>query len=178
MDLNFDDATLAFRVEVRDFLATNKEHFPRKSYDTAEGFGQHRHWDKVLFDAGLSVIPWPAEYGGRDAHCCSGSCTRGSTSAQERQPRQRNGTSMLAPTLFAHGTQEQRMQVLPKMTGDLGAGLAEQSPAATLRHCGRRRPGPTAAGRSTARRSGALRHRSATGRSGCSGRIPKLSAAA
>ena len=48
MDLNFDDATLEFRVEVRDFLAANKQHFPTKSYDTAEGFEQHRHWDKVL----------------------------------------------------------------------------------------------------------------------------------
>ena len=67
MDLNFDDATLAFQAEVRDFLATNKESFPTKSYDTAEGFEQHRRWDKVLFDAGLSVITWPEKYGGRDA---------------------------------------------------------------------------------------------------------------
>ena len=56
MDLNFDDATLELQAEVRDFLAANKESFPTKSYDTAEGFEQHRRWDKVLFDAGLSVI--------------------------------------------------------------------------------------------------------------------------
>ena len=48
MDLNFDDATLDFQAEVRDFLAANKESFPTKSYDTAEGFEQHRHWDKTL----------------------------------------------------------------------------------------------------------------------------------
>ena len=67
MDLNFDEATEEFRAEVRDFLAANKAHFPTKSYDTAEGFAQHRVWDKVLFDAGLSVIAWPEKYGGRDA---------------------------------------------------------------------------------------------------------------
>src|SRR6185312_3958796 len=67
MDLNLDDATLTFQAEIRDFLAANKESFPTKSYDTAEGFEQHRHWDKVLFDAGLSVITWPEKYGGRDA---------------------------------------------------------------------------------------------------------------
>ena len=42
MDLKFDDATLAFRAEVRDFLASKKDSFPTKSYDTAEGFEQHR----------------------------------------------------------------------------------------------------------------------------------------
>ena len=31
MDLNLDDATLAFQAEVRDFLAANKESFPTKS---------------------------------------------------------------------------------------------------------------------------------------------------
>ena len=67
MDLNFDDATLEFQGEVREFLTANKDSFPTKSYDTAEGFEQHRRWDKVLYDAGLSVITWPEKYGGRDA---------------------------------------------------------------------------------------------------------------
>jgi len=116
MDLNFDDATLAFQAEVRDFLASNKDSFPTKSYDTAEGFEQHRRWDKVLFDAGLSVITWPEKYGGRDASLLqwvvyeeeyfrAGAPGRASA----------NGTSMLAPTLFAHGTEAQLDRVLPKM---------------------------------------------------------------
>lgn len=116
MDLNFDDETEAFRVEVRDFLAANSDKFPTESYDTAEGFEQHRRWDKVLFDAGLSVIAWPKKYGGRDAtllqwvvyeeeYFRAGAPGRASA----------NGTSMLAPTLFAHGTQEQLDRVLPKM---------------------------------------------------------------
>ena len=67
MDLDFDDDTCAFQQEVRQFLTANRDSFPTQSYDTAEGFGQHRHWDKVLFDAGLSVITWPRKYGGRDA---------------------------------------------------------------------------------------------------------------
>ena len=116
MDLNFDDATLAFQAEVREFLTSNKESFPTKSYDTAEGFQQHRRWDKTLFDAGLSVITWPEKYGGRDAtllqwvvyeeeYFRAGAPGRASA----------NGTSMLAPTLFAHGTEEQLDRVLPKM---------------------------------------------------------------
>ena len=116
MDLHYDAKTSAFRDEVRTFLAENTAAFPTESYDTAEGFEQHRHWDKVLFDAGLSVITWPAEYGGRDAtllqwvvfeeeYFRAGAPGRASA----------NGTSMLAPTLFSHGTEEQLTRILPKM---------------------------------------------------------------
>src|SRR6201997_4045821 len=116
MDLDFDKETQSFQAEVRAFLAANRESFPTKSYDTAEGFEQHRRWDKVLFDAGLSVITWPEKYGGRDAtllqwvvfeeeYFRAGAPGRASA----------NGTSMLAPTLFAHGTLEQLDRVLPKM---------------------------------------------------------------
>jgi alkylation response protein AidB-like acyl-CoA dehydrogenase len=116
MDLDFDEATEEFRAEVRDFLEANKRSFPTKSYDTADGFEQHRRWDKVLYDAGLSVITWPEKYGGRDAtllawvvfeeeYFRAGAPGRASA----------NGTSMLAPTLFTHGTEEQLDRVLPKM---------------------------------------------------------------
>jgi alkylation response protein AidB-like acyl-CoA dehydrogenase len=116
MDLDFDEATEEFRAEVRDFLEANKGSFPTRSYDTADGFEQHRRWDKVLYDAGLSVITWPEKYGGRDApllawvvfeeeYFRAGAPGRASA----------NGTSMLAPTLFAHGTEEQLDRVLPKM---------------------------------------------------------------
>lgn len=116
MDLDFDDATEHFRAEVGNFLAANTASFPTKSYDTAEGFEQHRRWDNVLFDAGLSVITWPEKYGGRDAtllqwvvfeeeYFRAGAPGRASA----------NGTSMLAPTLFADGTEEQLDRVLPKM---------------------------------------------------------------
>ncbi len=116
MDLSYDDETLAFRDEVRAFLAANRHEFPTKSYDCAEGFAQHRRWDRVLFDARLSVIAWPERYGGRDASLLhwvvfeeeyfrAGAPGRASA----------NGTSMLAPTLFAHGTEEQLDRILPKM---------------------------------------------------------------
>ncbi len=116
MDLQFDDETRAFQREVREFLSSHRDEFPTRSYDTAEGFEQHRRWDRVLFDAGLSVITWPQKYGGRDASLLqwvvyeeeyfrAGAPGRASA----------NGTSMLAPTLFAHGTDEQLDRILPKM---------------------------------------------------------------
>ena len=116
MDIDYDDATCAFRDEVRGFLAANRHEFPTRSYDSAEGFDQHRRWDRVLFDAGLSVITWPEKYGGRDANLLqwvvfeeeyfrAGAPGRASA----------NGISMLAPTLFGHGTEEQLDRILPKM---------------------------------------------------------------
>jgi alkylation response protein AidB-like acyl-CoA dehydrogenase len=116
MDLHIDDETSAFQQEVREFLSSHRDEFPTRSYDTASGFEQHRRWDKVLFDAGLSVITWPQKYGGRDAtllqwvvyeeeYFRAGAPGRASA----------NGTSMLAPTLFTHGTDEQLDRILPKM---------------------------------------------------------------
>src|ERR1700752_2129546 len=116
MDLDFDEATQEFRAEVRGFLAANRESIPAKSYDTAQGFEQHRRWDRVLFDAGLSVVTWPQKYGGGHAppflwgvfeeeYFRAGAPGRASA----------NGASMLAPTLFAHGTEAQRDRILPKM---------------------------------------------------------------
>ncbi len=120
MDPTFDDATLALQGEVREFLAANRSAFPTACYDSAEGFDQHRRWDRTLYDAGLSAITWPEKYGGRDAtllqwvvyeeeYFRAGAPARASA----------NGMSLLAPTLFAHGTQEQLDRVLPKMaSGD------------------------------------------------------------
>lgn len=45
MDLVFDDATTAFRDEVRSFLEANVPATPLKSMDTAEGFEEHRQWE-------------------------------------------------------------------------------------------------------------------------------------
>ncbi|MCW1958966.1 MAG: acyl-CoA dehydrogenase family protein [Mycobacterium sp.] len=116
MDLTYDEATCAFRDEVRIFLAANRHEFPTKSYDNAEGFAQHRRWDRVLFDAGFSVITWPRRYGGRDATLLQWVvCEEEYFRAGAPGRASANGTSMLAPTLFAHGTDEQRDRVLPKM---------------------------------------------------------------
>ncbi|MGB8792300.1 MAG: acyl-CoA dehydrogenase family protein [Mycobacterium sp.] len=116
MDLDFDDDTATFQQEVREFLAAHRESFPTLSYDTAEGFEQHRRWDKVLFDAGFSVITWPRKYGGRDATLLQWVVFEEEYFRADAPGRaSANGTSMLAPTLFAHGTEEQLDRILPKM---------------------------------------------------------------
>ena len=44
MDLTYSPKQKAFRQEVRQWLAANLPSRPLASYDTREGFEQHRQW--------------------------------------------------------------------------------------------------------------------------------------
>ncbi|MBB3039265.1 acyl-CoA dehydrogenase family protein [Hoyosella altamirensis] len=116
MDLDLDAATIAFRDEVRAWLRDNVDHAPRESYDTATGFEQHCAWERRLADARLSVVSWPFEFGGRDASLLQWVIFEEEYFAAGAPPRvSANGINMLGPTLFSHGTDEQRRRVLPRM---------------------------------------------------------------
>ena len=108
MDLTFSDSELAFRDEIRTWLSENMTGEDWAPMDTQEGFEQHRGWERTLFDAGWSVPNWPAAYGGRECsliewllyeeqYYLSGAPGRVNT----------NGITLLGPTLFSWGTQEQ-----------------------------------------------------------------------
>ncbi|GAB3905078.1 acyl-CoA dehydrogenase family protein [Kibdelosporangium lantanae] len=115
MNLDLDAATLAFRDEVRAWLA---EHVPERlpPMDTAEGFAAHRAWERRLFDARMSVVSWPTEYGGRDASLLRWVVFEEEYYAAGAPARvSQNGIFLLAPTLFSHGTEEQLRRVLPPM---------------------------------------------------------------
>jgi alkylation response protein AidB-like acyl-CoA dehydrogenase len=114
--LAVDEATEAFRAEVRAYLADRVPSTPLPSMDTEEGFAAHREWERTLFDDRWAVVSWPPEFGGRDAtleqwlifeeeYYASGAPGRVS----------QNGIFLLAPTLFSFGTDEQRERILPKM---------------------------------------------------------------
>lgn len=116
MDLEFDDADVAFRDEVRAWLAGNVPAEPLPSFDTAEGFAAHRAWEAKLADAGLAAVSWPAEFGGRDATMLQWVIFEEEYYAAGAPLRvNQNGLFMLAPTLFSHGTDEQRARILPAM---------------------------------------------------------------
>lgn len=120
MDLSFTSTELAFRDEIRNWLAANLPSEPLKSMDTPDGFEQHREWEKKLFAAGWSVPAWPEKYGGRDCSLVEwllyeeeywGSGAPGRVSA--------NGVSLLAPTIFEFATPEQQERfLLPMASGE------------------------------------------------------------
>ncbi|MBE1493517.1 alkylation response protein AidB-like acyl-CoA dehydrogenase [Amycolatopsis lexingtonensis] len=114
MDLDIDEASAAFRDEAREWLAANVPTLP--SMDTAEGFAAHREWEARLAEARWSVVSWPAEYHGRDASMLQWLLFEEEYYAARAPGRvSQNGIFMLGPTLFAHGTQEQRDRILPPM---------------------------------------------------------------
>ena len=116
MDLDLDPPVRAFRDEVRAWLAEHVPAEPLPSMDTAEGFARHREWEKQLAHARLSVVAWPEEHGGRDASLLEWVLFEEEYHAAGAPGRVgQNGLFLLAPTLFAHGTQEQRDRLLPAM---------------------------------------------------------------
>jgi alkylation response protein AidB-like acyl-CoA dehydrogenase len=120
VDLDEPAEVAEFRAEVRAWLA---EHVPAErlpSMDTEEGFARHREWEAELARARLSVVSWPREYGGRDVDLWCWLAFEEEYYAAGAPGRvAQNGIFLLAPTLFAHGTDEQRDRLLPRMaTGE------------------------------------------------------------
>ena len=168
-----------FRAEVRGWLRAHVPDAPLPSVDTAEGFQRHRAWERELAAARLSVVSWPAAYGGRDASLLEWLVFEEEYYAAGAPARVgQNGLFLLAPTLFQHGTAEQRDRLLPPMARadevwaqawsepDAGSDLAAIRATATRVEAGSR-PG-AGAGCCRARRPGAPGRRLRTRPSACS----------
>jgi alkylation response protein AidB-like acyl-CoA dehydrogenase len=116
MDLSDTPAEASFRSEIRDWLADNVPRPALPSGDTREGFPLHVEWERRLFEARWSVVSWPARYGGRDASVWEWLIFEEEYyRAGAPQRVTQNGIFLLAPTLFAFGTDEQRDTLLPRM---------------------------------------------------------------
>ena len=116
MNLDFDQATQEFRAEVAEWLAVHVPATPLPSVDTAEGFAAHRAFERELADARLAAVSWPEQFGGRDASLLDWLVFEEEYHAAGAPVRVgQNGLFVLAPTLLAHGTDEQKTRILPAM---------------------------------------------------------------
>ncbi len=116
IDLDLTAEEAAFQAQARAWLAANIPSEPLASGDTREGFAQHLEWERRLFDARWAVVSWPERYGGRGASLvewCLFEEAYYAAGAPQRVTQ--NGIFLLAPTLFAFGTEAQRERVLPAM---------------------------------------------------------------
>ncbi|SDN87998.1 Acyl-CoA dehydrogenase [Streptomyces sp. cf386] len=121
MDLTHSAADEAFRAEARAWLCAHVPPDPLPSLETEAGFAAHRTWEAELAAGRWSVVNWPTAYGGRDATLVRWLLFEEEywTAGAPGRVNQ-NGVSLLAPTLFEYGTQEQRARVLPSMaTGEV-----------------------------------------------------------
>ncbi|MFF7526447.1 acyl-CoA dehydrogenase family protein [Streptomyces pseudovenezuelae] len=132
MDLAFTQEEEAFRAEARAWLRAHVPASPLPSLETEEGFAAHRGWEAELAADRWSVVDWPAQYGGRDSGLVRWLVFEEEYYAAGAPGRVgQNGVSLLAPTLFDHGTPEQRARVLPSMaTGEVVWAQAWSEPEA------------------------------------------------
>ncbi|MGX9885850.1 acyl-CoA dehydrogenase family protein [Streptomyces sp. NPDC002276] len=132
MDLDFTPAEEAFRAEARAWLRAHVPATPLPSLETKEGFAAHRAWEAQLAADRWSVVSWPEEYGGRGADIVRWLLFEEEYYAAGAPGRVgQNGINLLAPTLFDHGTREQRARVLPEMaTGEVVWAQAWSEPEA------------------------------------------------
>lgn len=116
MDLAYRPEYQAYRQEVRDFLETHKDKWPRRS-----GLGKPnnglKHWQALLIEHGYTARTIPTEYGGHGgepdilkARITAEEFTRaGAPGGLAGQ-----GVSMLVPTLLEMGTEDQKLHWIPK----------------------------------------------------------------
>jgi alkylation response protein AidB-like acyl-CoA dehydrogenase len=132
MDLDFTPDQQAFRAEARAWLDAHVPTTPLPSLETADGFAAHRAWEAQLAADRWSVVSWPEEYGGRGVDIVRWLVFEEEYYAAGAPGRVgQNGINLLAPTLFDHGTPEQRARVLPSMaTGEVMWAQAWSEPEA------------------------------------------------
>jgi alkylation response protein AidB-like acyl-CoA dehydrogenase len=120
MDLTYTPAQQAFRVEARTWLAANVPSEPLQSFDTEQGFAEHRAWEARLNEGRWGMVTWPTELGGRGCDLIEWlifeeEYYRSGAPARVNQ----NGIFLLGPTLMEYGTPEQKARFLPRMaTGE------------------------------------------------------------
>ena len=116
MDLAYTDKQNALREEVRSWLAANVPAEPLQTFDTEEGFQQHREWEAKLNEGRWGMVTWPEALGGRGCDLIEWLVFE-EEYYKARAPLRvnQNGIFLLGPTLMEYGTEEQKARILPKM---------------------------------------------------------------
>ena len=117
MDLAFSPAELAFRDEVRAFLA---EHLPDDLRDKVRSRRElkrddYLRWQKILHEKGWIAGWWPSEFGGHDwtpaqRHIFDEECHNA-----DAPPLLPFGLQMVGPVIYTFGTQAQKDYFLPRL---------------------------------------------------------------
>ena len=116
MQLAFTEQQQAFRSEIRAWLKANVPAEPLSTFDTEEGFQQHREWEATLNQGRWGMVTWPEALGGRGCDLIEWlifeeEYYRAGAPLRVNQ----NGIFLLGPTLMEYGTEEQKARFLPAM---------------------------------------------------------------
>jgi acyl-CoA dehydrogenase len=116
VDLVYNTQQKIFRAEIRAWLSAHVPLKPLKSFDTKEGFAQHRAWEQTLFSGRWSMVTWPQSLGGRGCDLIEWlifeeEYWRSGAPLRVNQ----NGVFLLGPTLMDFGSAEQKTRFLPRI---------------------------------------------------------------
>jgi alkylation response protein AidB-like acyl-CoA dehydrogenase len=113
MDLTFSDKELAFRDELRTWLAENRPDAGPGGGGEDAHYAWRRDWQRRLYDAGWAAPAWPTEYGGRGATLTE-SAIYFEEIGRARVPLPANILGLLlgGPTLMVWGNDEQKERYL------------------------------------------------------------------
>ena len=116
MDLNYTPEQNAFRSEVRQWLDDHVPAEPLQSFDTEQGFEQHREWEKTLALGNWGMVTWPKEYGGRGCNLIEWLIFEEEYYRAKAPLRvNQNGIFLLGPTLMEFGTEQQKERFITRM---------------------------------------------------------------
>jgi len=117
VDLTLSPSELAFRDELREWLAANH---PGPIPTDEEGFEWRRNWQRKLHEGGWAGVWWPKQYGGRGATLIEQAIFSEEITRQ-RLPSPINvlGIMLAGPTIMIHGTDAQKDRLLePILSAD------------------------------------------------------------
>jgi alkylation response protein AidB-like acyl-CoA dehydrogenase len=120
MDLTFNEREIAFRDELRAWLAANAPEAHPYDEDEDAQYARARDWQRKLADAGWAGVHWPVEYGGRGATLTE-SAIFFEELGRARAPLPANvlGLLLAGPTIMVWGTDAQKERLLnPILTAE------------------------------------------------------------
>ena len=120
MDLTFNERELAFRDELRGWLADNQLAPEPAEGDEDEHYNWRRDFQRRLADDGWAAVHWPVQYGGRGATLTE-SAIFFEELARAGAPLPANvlGLLLAGPTIMSWGTPEQKERHLhPILTAE------------------------------------------------------------
>jgi len=120
MDMNFSPEEVAFRDEVRTFIADS---YPKdlKSRRTRGEMTKEDilTWHRILYKKGWVVPHWPTQYGGTGWSITQRFIWNEENARAETQALLPFGLSMVGPVIFNYGNEEQKKRFLPGiLSGD------------------------------------------------------------
>ncbi len=119
MDMRFSPEEMAFRDEVREFIANN---YPEELRGARRGEMSKEDilkWHRILYKKGWVVPHWPVEYGGTGWTITQRYIWNEENARAETTPLLPFGLSMVGPVIYTFGNEEQKKRFLPGiLSGD------------------------------------------------------------